>query len=149
MKKRTLCGGLLLLICCGSVITYANNDNSPIGFSVNATNFNATTAPRLKENPSPLYGYITYLQHNSTVQVRAVGVAGSNEEPLTENGLTGNLVPYVTCRQGYQYLIHSQIYEKGYGYAKLGFRSVNIINSEYVSGWWSPDSVGNYIDACQ
>lgn len=125
----------------------ANTGDQEFDFSVNAVNYNKTTEKRNKDNKTPVYLYITDLADNSSVYVRAMGVAGSTSKNLTENGTSGDLTDHVTCKMGTTYSIHSQIKEQGYGYAKLAFKSKNLTFPENVKGKWSPDSTRTYTHA--
>ncbi len=153
MKKKLMALALAAVMCssiyAGGVTAMANTNDRTINFDVNATNFSATTGAAQKDNKTAVYLYLTELEHNSKMQVRAIGVAGKNYANLTENGTTGNLCSYVTCAQGSQYSVHSQIKEQGYGYAKLAFRSLNKVQKERAVGKWSPDSTRTYNHAWQ
>lgn len=92
---------------------------------------------------------MNYLENNSSVNVRALGMASDAESNLTENGTTGRLTDHVICRLGVQYSVHSQIYEKGHRTAAIAFQSKNVINKERVEGVWSPDSTRTYTHACE
>lgn len=153
MKKKLV--GLLMAVsmCMGtfSMATpaLANTTDRTIDFDVNALNYNVTTGSAKKDGKTPVYVYLTSLASRDSMYVRALGVANSKSYNMTENGTTGSLTDHVTCKQGTQYSVHSQIYEKGYGYAKVAFKSKNAINSERAVGKWSPDSTKTYTHAWQ
>lgn len=153
MKKKIvallMAGTMAMTLPISTNVTAANTTDTAINFDVNALNFNKTTGKREKQNTTPIYIHVTSLEDRSSVRVRALGVAGANSENLTNNGTSLKRVSYVTCKLKTKYSIHNDIKEKGYGYAKLGFQSLNTINSERVKGVWSPDSTKTYTHAWQ
>lgn len=151
MNKKLL---VFLFVCVLALPTAlnvfaANTSDMPINFDVNATNFNVKTGARNKENSTAVYCKITDLENNSKVRVRALACNADSEVNKTRNGTSGNWASYVTLTLGTRYSIHTHIYEDGYRSAKLAFQSLNLIFSEHVEGWWSPDSKGSYTDAWQ
>lgn len=151
MKKKLvallMAGTMAMTLPIGGSVKAANTTDTPIDFSISALNFNQTTDAREKTNTTPVYLYLTYMEDNSTVQVRALGVAGTKSENLTNKGLTGKHIDAVTCRVNVQYSIHNYIKESAYGKAKLAFKSNNAIFAEKIKGVWSPDSTKSYTHA--
>ena len=150
MMKKRICALAMtaLMICsmCGSVMA-GNTTDRKINFDINAKDFKKTTGDAAKQDKTAVYLHITSLANNTSAYVKAIGVKGSDQMNLTENGTTGKRTDYVTCKEGVQYSVHSQIYEKGYRTAKVAFKSKNLINSERVKGVWSPDSTRQYTHA--
>lgn len=150
MLKKKMCALAMatMMICSvGGSVMAANTADKSINFDINAGNFNKTTGDASKTNKTAVYLYIKSLANNSSAYVKAIGVKNSDKMNLTENGTTGKRTEYVVCKEGVQYSVHSQIYEKGYRTAKLAFKSKNFINSERIKGVWSPDSRKTYTHA--
>lgn len=143
-KKMLVIMGLIACLSC-SVMTNAetrsSSDTEFKSFSISPSNYNKL-GYRSKENSTPVYLWYKSATNNryEYVFVRAYGTGGTN---LTLNG-SAKSVDHVTCSMGHQYAIRSNIYELGYGMATLGFKSANYIESQKISGYWSPDSVGTY-----
>jgi hypothetical protein len=151
-KLKKGCVGLLLALTMIAsntpAVLAANTADMTFDFDVNALNFNVKTGARSKTNSTPVYCYITSLEDNSCVKVKALGyVNSSTTANKTLNGTTNTIVDYVTCKQGTQYSIHTSVYESGYSKCQLAFCSQNTVMPERVVGVWSPDSAGTYADA--
>ena len=103
--------------------------------------------PGEKEDASPIFLYIDKITNGDThIQVAAKGnTTGSG---YFENYTYANGVPVssVVCRKGIRYSVHNTIHENGCTYALLTFRLFEYISSCTVSGTWSPDSTGTYMD---
>ena len=137
-----------VMMLSGSTVAFAGNTgDTNYDFSVSAFNYDTRTPKRDKLDKTAVYVYVTYLQDNSSVNVRALGMANDKGTNLTENGTTGSLTDHVICRSGIQYSVHSQIYEKGHRTAAVAFQSKNAIQRETVKGKWSPDSTRTYTHA--
>lgn len=154
MKKRLL--ALLCVCVClfgttmGAFAAYV--DDVPFTmFTASASGFNYNLPSNPKSNNSPVYLYYTKGTY-SYVRVKAKAFTSSGSAvstEVTENGLTGNIVSYVTCYINNPYSIHTQIFEKGYRRASLTFRSSSTSYNDYISGLWSSDSQGTYTHATQ
>ena len=111
-----------VMMLSGSTVAFAGNTgDTNYDFSVSAFNYDTRTPKRDKLDKTAVYVYVTYLQDNSSVNVRALGMA--------------------------KYSVHSQIYEKGHRTAAVAFQSKNAIQRETVKGKWSPDSTRTYTHA--
>lgn len=137
-----------VMVLSGSTVAFADTQDKTINFDVNATNYDVTTGVGNKDNTTPVYVYITSMEDNSSVNVRALGINKSGDKfNLTENGTTGDLTDHVICHLGVQQSVHSQIKEHGYNKARVAFQSKNTFFSERVVGVWSPDSTRTYTHA--
>lgn len=100
---------------------------------------------------SPLYLYLENLGYsNYNILVQAIGCISETDKTSTVNLTVSNgvLAQYVSCREGLQYSIHSDIYEEGYRYASLRFQDRGEASGNtIITGWWSPDSIGTYTSA--
>lgn len=137
---------MMTLGSAGSVLTQAQTrsaDDSKIStnFSVSPSSYNKVDS-RKKDGDSPVYLYYSSATNNryTYVYVRAYGDDTKN---LTLNAKAID-TDHVTCYLGNKYLIRSNIFESKCKTATLGFKSANYIQSQTVSGKWSPDSVGSY-----
>ncbi len=140
----TVMAVIMVLGLFSSIASASNNVDEYFAFQVNANGYTTTTNVRSKTDTSPLYLLFYTIQNHNSAYVRTV--AGANGTNLTQDP-QGYMLNHVTCSVGVQYSIHSTIYESGYSTAQLAFASRNYLNSEYMTGVWSPDSVGRYVDA--
>lgn len=51
---------------------------------------------------------------------------------------------HVKCYLGTPYEVYNGIYEAGIRTANIGLSSANYINDQTVTGFWSPDTWGNF-----
>lgn len=143
-KKMLVLMGVIACLSC-SVITNAetrsSQDTEFNHFSISPSDYNKL-GYRKKDNSTPVYLYYQSATNNrfEHIFVRAYGTGDAN---LTLNG-NAKSVDHVTCSMGHKYAIRSNIHEFGHGLATLGFLSANYIESQKISGYWSPDSVGTY-----
>ena len=146
-RVLTVCLLAIMLVSTFCVSAYAAN-TTDTGFAFYIAGVGYTEMPdasaRKKEDSSAVYLYYTE-GTNDYVRTRTLGASSSsgpwhNMTYIPSQGL----VSYVNCYRGQRYSIHNYIYESGYRWAKLAFNSTNIINSEYISGVWSPDCAGVY-----
>ena len=126
-----------------AVTAFANSsDTTFTRFTLNSREWYYLLEAREKEDSSPLY--LNFENGSvSNVRVRAYGrpvhdYTGTNNVNLTF--YDSALCSYVTCVRGTKYAISSLIYERGYPWATLGFWSTT--NGAWLTGKWSPDSVG-------
>lgn len=97
-----------VMMLSGSTVAFAGNTgDTNYDFSVSAFNYDTRTPKRDKLDKTAVYVYVTYLQDNSSVNVRALGMADDKGTNLTENGQTGSLIDHVICRSGIQYSVHN------------------------------------------
>lgn len=136
-----------LVVAMGVTASASNYEDSniPTDFSISFFSFKNLGSCRSKEDTSTLYLYITNATR-TTVQVQALGTDSTMSSTKNLTVADGVCVDYVTCARYVQYNIHSDIYEDGYRYATLAFRSPNVLG-DTINGVWSPDSIGTYTDA--
>lgn len=145
MKKRAI--GIAFLVICTAVMGVC-------GFARDATDsyfYNFAIVPRkttilnqpyrAKDTSTSVYLYLTGAENNrfDSVYVRVYGT-GDNDCTLTANGKSGK----VTCNLYTEYEIYNNVYEKGYRFANIGFESKNYLESQKITGRWSPDCIGNF-----
>lgn len=150
MKRymRKIAVALLAVMLFSALAGYASASWANISFNqyISGSSYTKLTDVGSKSDTSALYLYIGS-GPNQQHRVRALGCATTNNSQ-TEN-LTvfanGDDADYVLCFKGTKYSIHSEIKENGYDFATLSIWQLGA--SGNVSGQWSPDSIGEYVDA--
>lgn len=97
-----------------------------------------------KWDTTPHYLYVTG-GNIDTMSIQSYG----NTYDTTSGGVNctysnGKLVNYVTCRKGDPYLVRNLVKENRYSWATLGIARKNSPAGGWVTGVWSPDSIGSY-----
>lgn len=120
----------------------ASNQDGPFKFTTkNSSSQGIINAGQRKENASSIYCYIKRTQ-DSSVTYAYVNARGSYSSS------TANESSWAWCNSaeptnrrmnvGTQYFIYNSVYEAGYPYAALSFKTFKPVT---MSGVWSPDSV--------
>lgn len=144
---------ILILVPIVAVSVSASNytDQNIYNFTVPYYNYSKLLTPRSKDDTTPLYLYLTEMGYsNYNILVQTIGCTSATDTTSTRNLTVSNgvLAQYVSCREGLQYSIHSDIYEEGYRYASLRFQDRGEASGNtIITGWWSPDSIGTYTSA--
>ena len=153
-KKRRI---ISLLVVVALISTFAVSafaaepncqDTDITNISLSFTTFSAPIDSRAKTDTSPVYLHILDSGYSSvSVSVQTLGTkynypSSSNVTNLTYSN--GAIVNQVHCIEGWQYSIHSLIYESNFRLASLRFRAGMTIGQTLWHAVWSPDSVGSY-----
>ncbi len=126
----------------------ANTKDSEFTSPISGTLVRYIDRSRAKQDSTPVYLCVNHFANDEFIWVRAVG-SHDTSAPLRGDSLTlshGINVDRVVCRVGINYSIHTEIYEKGFEYANLGFTRFYNSGSTTFSGTWSPDSYGSYAE---
>lgn len=135
MAVASLAVGMTGMSASASTTDYKINN-----FTIKALSYTQVGAPRLKEDKTSVYCYIT--KAGNSVKAQAWG---ANKNDLIENctlNRNAKSVTYVNLKIGTEYQIYNSIKENGYAYAGLKLKSDNLLNDDIVSGFWSADSTG-------
>lgn len=135
MKKKIIA---LLLVCMCTLVTvtpaFASNIDStfPSTFISNTSSYESNH--RYKENSSSVY-----INNTSGLDLN-VNIYGATN--ISSYG--ANCTPRKTIVQTGKWLMHNTVNESGYTYCYLKINANKSGVSGYLTGQWSPDSVGSY-----
>lgn len=132
----------------GGIVPFSATD-SRIDHDVVTSKFTAIGNPRLKEDTTSAYAFITSTLYNEEpIKAQIWGCSYEKnilgkwvykwEENCTVN-IRNQLTEYVRLYINTQYQIYNCVGEHNYSYAGLKLRSTN--RNCHVMGYWSPDSV--------
>lgn len=119
----------------------SNVDSAITNFRVEPKNYNQI-AMREKDDTSPIYLWINQAKNNRYSDFR-VKVFANGSANVTVDG-DRHPVEFVNCYVNRKQSIRNNVREDGYSRVALGFQSRNIVESQSISGEWSPDSTGTY-----
>lgn len=141
MKKIIACLAAMAIVVTGTagITALASSaDTYFTDFTISALTYTEVSSPRLKENDTSVYCYITSAGNSVKAQVFGCS-AYSFDNNLTLNSKYES-ANHVNLDIGIEYQIYNTVYETGYKYAGLKLKSDNLFNSDVISGRWSPDS---------
>lgn len=147
LKRRIFALMMVLLIFAGNLNVYAAkydaSDTYFTNFSISPFNYKTPTeAYRTKDTDTSVYMYLTGATNYryNYVNVKAFGTGRTNCTLNAEGVPTGNVMCYLYV----EHEIYNNIRESGYLLANVGLSSANFVDSQTVTGRWSPDTVGNF-----
>lgn len=149
IAKRVSClflVGIMIMSYFVMSASAANTTDSDFSTTVYSTYWSGIPA-RAKEDASPIFLYIDTISNGGThVQVAANGNKTGTGGFTNYTYANGVPVNSVICRKLIQYSVHNTINENECTYALLSFRLFHELATCTVSGTWSPDSTGTYMD---
>lgn len=138
----SLCCAIIAILSVLAVSAFASNYTDE-GFAFTVyTDVVKLLDWREKTDTTPIYLYIK-TGTTSPIRVSALGAIESSDVMTDLTCVHGAYAAYVTCSVGVKYSVHSFVYECGYDLASLQFWNP-YSTSNYITGVWSPDSVGTY-----
>lgn len=148
MKKviKSIVGISFLMICLGMSVIAAPRDSGDryfTDFTISPRDYAMpTVAYGSKDDSTSVYVYLTDATdyRYNYVKVRTYGPGKIN---LTCDS-SGERQDHVSCYIGQEHEVYNTIWESGYRAANIGLCSANYINTQTVSGRWSPDTVGHF-----
>ncbi len=147
MKKRFMAMAMTLMtvISLGSIPVMANArsnvDSAITNFRVEPSNYNQI-AMREKDDTTPIYLWITEAKNNRYSDFRVKVFANGSKNVMVDGH--GNIVEFVNCYVGRKQSVRNNVREDGYNRVALGFQSRNYVETQSITGEWSPDSTGRY-----
>lgn len=118
--------------------TYITNFTVP-NASMDWRKYTGVDGIRSKTNATPVYLY----PYSGTVSINVRTYGCTRNSFAVNETLNGNAqsVDAVYCTIGNEYAIRSNIYEDGYRYAGLEFRTTSSYSGTTLGAAWSPDSI--------
>ncbi len=151
IKKYVSLFLLLAMVLSTGLITVSASNYQDTSFSNIELSYNHFTHPipvRTKTDSTPVFLHLKDISYTfAGVGVQALGTNSYNVTPGNVANLTysnGALTGMVFCIENWKYSIHSLIYERGFRYASLRFKSSVTTGSHIWDAVWSPDSIGSY-----